>query len=352
MLERFEQPKKPDFKPLVEKLENGQARYTIRVRRPEAKSRQVKSAEDRKKQTRDGYLYSQDVYNYENLMGEVGSPESIEMKEPKLEMAFVRHLKHTDNVVPEEAKRDFEPRVERLLDSLGITDKTKVFIVNSDTGQFRATGEGFARDKRAEQTAGVIAKKLDEMGVSYQWNDIDGEGTEGITPLLQSDLREFPEDETAFEEAMRKFKANAAAKKAGEELPYPDAPKVPPVVQASFAENVKELEAQTGIQEVASATVARNLHGFDRIEQHFLKGEGLKELEDSDKIVVIIVAHGQMGSDITEAFVDVTDKKMPFIFAENGGYWRVNVGEDQSGQKIEEYIFETGSAETGMVEME
>ncbi len=344
----FEQPPQPDFKPRVEILEDGRERYTIRVKRPEARSRQVKDAKTRIEQTKDGYLHTQDIVDYEKLMGGVGSPESMEMDEPKLEIAFVRHLMHTENIVPEEAKEEFKPRVKKMLDEMAINDKTKVFIVTTEVGQFQYTAEGLRKDRRTEQTAEVIREELKNRGIEYELNNIDGEGTEGIAPMIQYNFAEMPVDSSRLAEVKEQMKANKVAKESGNLLPFPDAPKLPPFVQASFAKDVKELDYQTGVLEVSSATVARNLKGFDQIEQYFLQGEGKKIIDKGEKIVVIVVAHGQMGTNMSEALSETTNKEFPILIATTGAYWRVRVAEDNNGKRVEEFIFETGKKSTGL----
>ena len=344
----FETGKRTDFKPKVEVLEDGREKFTIRVKRPEARSRQVKDAKTRIEQTKDGYLHTQDIVDYKKLMGSLGSPESLEMGEPKLEISFVRHLEHTDNIVPEEAKEAFKPRVKKMLDEMAIDDKTKVFIVTTEVGQFQDTAEGLRKDRRTEQTAEVIREELKNRGIEYAFNNIDGGGTEGITPLVQNNFAEMPVDGIKLAEVKKQMAANKEAKQAGEALLYPDAIKLPPFVQASEAKNVQELEEQTGVQEVASATVARNLKSFDHIEHYFLQGEGKDIIEKGGKVVVIVVAHGQMGTDMSEALNESTNKKFPILIASNGAYWRVKVGEDESGEKVEEFVFETGKKSTGL----
>ena len=61
-----------------------------------------------------------------------------------------------------------------------------------------------------------------------------------------------------------------------------------------------------------------------------------------------MVAHGQMGTDMSEALNESTNKKFPILIASNGAYWRVKVGEDESGEKVEEFVFETGKKSTGL----
>ncbi|NQT49122.1 hypothetical protein HQ571_00330 [Candidatus Kuenenbacteria bacterium] len=348
----FETAKRPDFKPRVEVLEDGRKRYTIRVRRPEARSRAVKDAQTRKDQTKDGYLHTQDIVDYKKLMGGVGSPESLDMGEPKLEIAFVRHLDHINNIVSEEAKEGFKPRVRKILDEMKIDNDTKVFIITTETGQFQDTAEGIRADRRTEQTAEVIQKELASQGIDYALNDLDGEKGQGITPMVQGNFVEMPVDGIRLAEVRKQMTANKEAEQADGVLPYPEAIKLSPFVQASEAKNVKELEEQTGVQEVASATVARNLKSFDHIEHHFLKGEGRDVIEKGGKVVVLVVAHGQMGTDMSEALNDSTNEKFPILIASNGAYWRVKVAEDKNGDKVEEFIFETGKKTTGLFEIQ
>ena len=92
----------PNFLPQIEQIEGGQ-RFTIRIKRKAVDSRSVKTASERKEQTskQSGLgvknpSYKRDSYNYKTMLPEVGSPDSIQMGTPKLEVAIIRHLKHDE----------------------------------------------------------------------------------------------------------------------------------------------------------------------------------------------------------------------------------------------------------------
>jgi hypothetical protein len=63
----------------------------------------------------------------------------------------------------------------------------------------------------------------------------------------------------------------------------------------------------------------------------------------------MVFAHGQFITNISEALLDITAKKFPIMFADNAGWWKINVGTDDQGQVIEEYVLQSGD-KTGLKE--
>jgi hypothetical protein len=345
-----------DFKPRIEQLPDGGKKYTIRFKRPPVFSRRVKSAQEMLDQTKaqvelglDQPAHFKDKIDYKKMLPVIGSPESIPMPSPKLEVAMVRHLKHKDNVVPGEERNAFLPRIEELLKDLEITEHSKVFLITSSVSEFDVTSGQLEIRSRTEDTAKAIGEVLTERGIRYSYNNIDNsdEGFGGTTLKVRDGLREFEEDSRLFGEAIGKFLANIAAKKEGRELPYPDsAYSMPPSAYASEAPDLKDLMEKTGVKEMSSATVARGLSAMDALEFHFLEQDQYLG-EAVDKVVVLMVGHGQFMTDLSEAVQVATDKKFPILFANNGAYWRINAAKDANGEFVEEWIVEE-SKRTGM----
>jgi len=343
-----------DRRPLIEETKEGK-RFTIRIRRKPAYGRNVKSSERIRQQLREQVelgiknpSYKFDIFDYRRLLPCIGSPENIEMGSPKLKIALIRHLRHQDNVVVEEDLEGAKPRLNNLLDDLKITDRSKVYLIASLTGQMVSTKTDFEFHSRTEGTAGAIAQLLEERGIEYQLNNIDDSerGFGSTTSRVRDGLREFEEDTMVYEDAIRKFKANQEAGQSGQELPYPDpAHGMHPAVFASFAKNLKELREKAGVGEMSSASVARGLNVIDAMEGYFL-GQG-ELFKDVDKVVVIMVGHGQFGTGMSEAMHVATEGNFPIFFANNGAYWRMDVGQDKQGEVVEELIMESGDR-TGM----
>lgn len=272
--------------------------------------------------------------DYEVMMGDLGSRRSLEMKEsPPLEMAFIRHLKHENNVVSRETMDAFKPRVEKIIEDLGITQDDEVYVIASPSGQYLDN----IKVSRTQSTADAVIEVLKEKGISFKTKiDSTDDGLGSVDTALQRSLSEFEvADNALYAESVMKSKANSEALKGGKPLPYPDYASQVPTVFASHTEDVRELLGMTGMVEVSSATVARSLKGVDRVEDFFLNGEGKGE----KRKVIIMLGHGQFITDITEAFFIATDKKFPIIVAGNGDYFTIKAGEDIKGEVVEEYQF-------------
>lgn len=355
--EKITSNEKPDFKPKVEKLEDGE-RFTIRIRRKPVSSRQVKSAneifEQHNRQIAEGLepaSHRADIYDYKKMLTSVGSPESMEMPEPKLEIVMVRHLPHKDNSVSAEDVEAYQPKVEQLIDDLDITENSVVYLVPSSTKKFINTEEGIGVKSRTVDTVRAIAAVFEKKGINYIYDDIDSTKDRiGATTLrVKEGIREFGEDTEKFNQAMMKFQANLKARQEKRPLPYPDqAYDKHPSVYASEASDLKDLRDKTGIEEMSSATVARGLSAIDALEFYFLKENNVPK--EVDKVVVILVGHGQFVTNISEALFEATDGNFPVILAGNGGYWRLKAGVDGQGDVVEEIQIETGQ-KTGMTKI-
>ena len=359
-------PENTDF--LAERQEDGSTAYTIRVKRPQVaeiwqkarggKAQILKEKKEWKNEIGDEYHDTAAVvggkYDYQTMMGEVGSPESIGMEDnPPLSVAFVRHLPHEGNVVSPENLDNFKPKAKALVDGLKIGPDDEVYVVASQSGQFGFSGqEGVSgevvdsqveKKSRTRDTAGVIKQVLKDRKIKFleeispRYGDESGEESGPIDSALFKALQEFEvTDEKRAGQAGKEGIANMKAKRAGEPLPFPESPAVPPVVYASHAPDVVDLAKKTAIAEMSSATVARTLKGFDALEDYFLKGKG----KSGKRKVVILAGHGQFATDITEAFQNTTDGKFPVILAGNGDYFYLNAGlDDHDGKIVEEFLF-------------
>jgi hypothetical protein len=316
------------------------------VRRPDVRSRQVKSVIDRKKQHVEGRDYWRDIYDYKKLMPEAGAPDSLPMKPANLEIVFVRHLNHKDNIVSPEDIAAGKPKLEALIETLNLDNDTEVHLVSSMSGHFAPAGKEFVFNRRTQDTAQVVMDLMDQANLQYHVNDLDGKGSEGVTTLVQNDVKEVESISGIFDQAMREFLANKKAKLADQPLPYPDGAKWPPYIDASRM-NLEDLQSKRGVTEVSSATVAKNLEAIERIEHYFVKEK--KTSAAKKRVVVMVFAHGQFITNISEALLDITAKKFPIMFADNAGWWKINVGTDDQGQVIEEYVLQSGD-KTGLQE--
>jgi len=365
------EPKLPrgDHTPKIEELPDGSRRITTRVIRPqvsEIKSFEVKKAQieahqefaaEMSEQDRSASYpdYRRDSYDYHELMPEIGSPDSIEISpdRPYLVIANVRHLPHKNNVVSPESQSDYVERATQLIEDLDITPNTLVYVVASPAANYTAGPIGATEaptiHSRTESTVDVIRQKLDEMSIPHIDNDFGIEEPENsmLTSNFRRSLDEFQvEDRTESREAGKRIKANIEAQKAGEPLPYPESPTTDATVYASHAPDAQDLERKTSMTEVASATVARGLAGFDLLEDYFLKKGNIPD--GVDKIVVITGRHGQFCTDITEALLEATDRAHPFAFAQNGAYSITEAHQTPDGEVAEDYIIQSGNR-TGMV---
>lgn len=359
-----------DGVPSIEELIDGSTRITTRVIRTPVKSLKSKqlireqvdaqsNAIDAQIQGATGRVlnypnYKNDSYDYHDMMPDIGSPASIEAEpiSPPLVIANVRHLVHENNVVTAETASGFTERANNLIDDLDITPNTLVYVISSPAANFEAGTAGSDASlpevhSRTEATADVIRQVLDQRDIRHTDNSL-GEGGPMGTPIdkLRRSLDEFQvSDNALYEESLRQAKANMVAKRAGEDLPYPDAPSVPPTVYASQAPSLQDLELRTGMTEVSSASVAHGMEGIDLLEDHFLKQGNVPA--DVDKIVVILARHGQFCTNVSEALMDATDGAHPIVFAENGGYAIIQACQTAQGEVVEDYIYITGDR-TGM----
>lgn len=294
--------------------------------------------------------YKRDLYDYNKLLPEVGTPESIPMGKPQLVLVPVRHLIHTKNVVPDEAKEEYKKgRGQDLIDDLEITDKSMVVVLNSSVTQFEASESEVVKNSRTESTMEVVKEILSDRKVDFvDFNDRD-KMPDDMVMVLGNYSRAIDEfslvDSLVNEQALAHAAANRKAKKDDEALPYPDDPSVPPVVYASEAPNVQDLEKKTGMNEVASATVARVFRGIDQLENYFIKSGNIPD--GVDKVIIIAGQHGQYMTDISEALMEVTRGTYPIIFSENGAYQKINIGTNDKGEIVEEFVTVTGPR-TGM----
>lgn len=285
--------------------------------------------------------YKKDFYSYADMIPVLGSPESIPMPEkPRLTVGFIRHLKHLDNKVSPEDQQSFIPKAEKFIDGLNLTPETAVYVITSPAANYIASADGeVMRHSRTDDTAETVCEILNKKGVNFSLNRIgkDGLHNDSVISQLKRALDEFPvTSESYFSEMESKINSNIEGQKESRRLPYPNLPTKKSAVYASFANNLKELELKTGIGEVSSATVARTLKGFDAIEDHFLREDNIPD--NIKRIVVIMVGHGQFGSDISEALQDVTDRKFPLIIAGNGGYFKMNIDLDPDSKAVREII--------------
>ncbi|HFC76916.1 MAG TPA: hypothetical protein ENJ27_01665 [Candidatus Moranbacteria bacterium] len=285
--------------------------------------------------------YKKSEYDYKKMIPYCGSPSSIEMPDNlKLTVGFVRHLEHSNNKVSEETQRKFQTQAEKIVDSLGISPDDAVYIITSTLASYVGDEKGAVeRFSRTDGTAKVIADILREKGIDFKYNRIQ-EGSlekDSVVSRLRPAIDEFPiTSQSYYMEMKKRAKANREAKKRGNELPYPDISEMDPTVVASFVENPKELEEKAGIGEVSSATVARTLKGLEALDDCFLRDNKLPK--DKKRAVVIIVGHGQFGTDISEAFLVATDEKFPVLLMGNGGFWKMNSDINEGGQNVKEFI--------------
>lgn len=333
-----------DSEPKVEKLEGGLKRYTLRVIRPH-EDRVQTSAEkkaiikDQVEQGIENPNYKLDRVGYEKLFPVAGSPESIKMGKPTLEISIVRHLKADGNVITDKTKEAFKPEAEKLIDELNITPDTKVIVITSGSGD-TIGGEGSSesvRQSRTEATSEVIEAVLNERGIEFSKNDIDNEGDEigSATLNVRAGLKEFEVlDQKAYDTATKKFIGNIISRKKGEGDVNPAPFDKHPTVFASNAETLQELREATGIEEMSNATVRRGLSALDAIKFHFLENDDTKT---NDRVIVISVAHGQFLTDISEGFNAVTNGKFPIVFIGNGASWNVKMSKNEKGDVVEEY---------------
>jgi hypothetical protein len=353
--------------PHVETLPDGSQLYVTRVIRPPVDS--IKTADEKKAQMSNhedlrtalantsrndlSYAdYSRDTYDYNALMPNVGSPDSIEVapESPRLVVANVRHLAHQDNQVTPETQATFHERAENLVEDLGITEKSLVFVVASNAKSIEAgpTPEETTVHSRTESTLDVVRDILDERGIAHLDDTfgVDGSAAPLLDGQFRTSLDEFRISNTYVNaDAAAQTKANSEATAKGEALPYPGAPSAPPTVYASDAPNLQDLELRTGMEEVASATVARGLKGFDLLEDYFLRGGNIPE--GVDRVVVIAGRHGQFCTDISEALLVATGKNHPIAFATNGSYSLMEAQLTPDGSVAEDYIIRSGER-TGM----
>ncbi|MEI6267152.1 MAG: hypothetical protein WCP14_04685 [bacterium] len=372
--EAFHEKSRGDRTPAVEITSDGGKRLVTRVIRPRVES--VKSTKTTpeivKKQVlaqealieelsgtdqRVSYPdYRRDIYDYKELMPEIGSPESIdvELVGPKLVIANVRHLEHDNNGVALETQEAYRERASHLIEDLDITPNTLIFIVASRATTYigGSEGEPTSRVSRTESTIDVIKQLLDERGLKYKdrdFDDIDPEtGHDAVTGRFRNSLDEFQiSDSVTYKKASTQAIANRAAEKEGSPRPYPNSPSVSPTVFASFAVDLQELESKTAMNEVASATVARGLDGFDALEEYFLIEGNIPK--GVDKVVIIAGRHGQFATNISEALFVATDHRHPIAFATNGAFALVEASLTTEGEIVEDYIIKTGDV-TGMRE--
>lgn len=356
-----------DGLPYVELLPEGTKRITTRVIR--RRVNKVKTSQLKKEQI-DAQIefseimaatgrvvsypdYRNDSYDYHQLMPEIGAPASIEAVPvgPPLVIANVRHLAHDNNVVSPETQDAYTERATNLVDDLEITPNTLVFVISSPAATFEIgpIGSDEAPDinSRTDSTLEVIRAVLDKRGVRHTDNSLgETESNNLLTARFRRSLDEFQiSDSKVNREVTAKIAANRAALGEGQLIPYPEAPNVPPTVYASEAPNLQDLEAKTGMSEVASASVAHGLEGFDILEDHFLRNGNIPA--DVDKVVVILGRHGQFCTNVSEALLVATDGNHPIAFAENGGYAMVQACLTSTGEIVEDYIVESG-LRTGM----
>ena len=344
----------------LERGPDGTETYTVRAKRPkiaevwqEARGGKqeiladVESFADESGASQMAAVFGGD-YDYQKIMGEVGSPESVEMADnPPLTVGFVRHLAHVGNVVSPENLAAFEPKAQQIVDDLHISEADEVYVIASPSGQFAFTGleendavinSEVVKNSRTSDTAGVIKSVLTDRGIKFS-EKIDPRGDESgaVDSALFKALQEFDiVDEARYAQAVKEGLANLKASKAGEPRPFPEAPSLPPVAYASHAPDVKDLMAKTGMAELSSATVARTLKGLDALEEYFLKGRG----QSDKRKVVILCGHGQFATDITEAFQETTSNDFPVMLAGNGDYFTLDVGlNPQDQEPVEEYHF-------------
>ena len=373
--QRFERLLPPaEYRPRFSKelQPNGREVLTIRVRRPQVNWRDLRDVQNVKRDVGSWDIegvpatvaIEGGAYDYEKMMGDVGSPESIEMPDPSLSVAFVRHLKHKENVVSAEDKEAYETRAEELINGLQISPDDEVYVIASPSGQFMASGisaeekprigagqeggndgdYGMAKEgvltqiekqSRTGDTASVIKRVLERRGLKYRENIDSDDGTFGPVDIaLAKALQEFRVvDDKTYDEAAQAIRENMTAEKEDKETPHPESPKVPSTVYASHAPDVQDLIAKTGITEMSSATVARTLQGLDRLEEELLSKKR------AGRAVVIIAGHGQFGTNITEALQAATNNEFPIVFAGNGDYFHINAARDKEGRVVEEYKF-------------
>ncbi len=287
--------------------------------------------------------YQRDTYDYKKLMPTLVPAEDFDsLGGSHLKVAMIRHPKHSDDVVSEQTKQEIAPRIENMIQDLGIDDDTEVYILSSPSGNFIAGSEPGETKKisRTETTADVIKGILKDNNISFR------ESIDDSTDIaVKNAFSEFPISNTQrLIKANKEIRENMRAKKEGRESPFPDMPDMDSTVYASYAD-LQKLETKIGIGEVSSATVARGLSGFDAMEHHFLKKESAVTPK---KIVVIVAGHGQFITDITEALSAASDGTHPIVIAGYAGYWIMGAKKTDSGKIIEKYKLETGER-TGMI---
>jgi len=356
-----------DKTPCVEHLPDGSTRITTRVIRP--MGGEVKNAQLKKEQivaqidfskimAATGRVvsypnYRNDSYDYSQLMPEIGSPASIEAVpvSPPLVIANVRHLAHNNNAVSPDTQDDYIERAANLVDDLGITENTLVFVISSPAATFEVGSIGSTElpdiHSRTDSTLDVIRAELDRRGITHVDNSLgETEPDNQLTARFRRSLDEFQvSDSKVYRDVTVMIAANMAAMEGGQPVPYPEAPNVPPTVYASEAPSLQDLEAKTGISEVASASVAHGLEGFDILEDHFLRKGNIPA--NVDKVVVILGRHGQFCTNVSEALLVATEGNHPIAFAENGGYSIVQACLTVTGEVVEDYIVVSGQR-TGM----
>ncbi len=342
-----------DFEPEVIIEEDGSKTYIIRGIFPKIdslKSMSEKMSEHFKQEEYskgsnfiEGFSpdYKKGEYDYKKMIPYCGSPSSIEMTDsPRLTVGFVRHLEHSNNKVSKETQRKFQTQAEKIVDSLGISPDDAVYIITSTLASYVGDERGvIKRFSRTDSTAKVIADILKKRGVNFKYNRVQEDNPEkdSVISRLRPAIDEFPiTSQSYYMEMKKRAKANREAKKKEEEFPYPDISEMDPTVIASFIENPKELEEKAGIGEVSSATVARTLKGLEALDDYFLRGNRIPK--NKKRAVVIIIGHGQFGTDISEAFFVATNEKFPVLLMGNGGFWKMNSDIDKRGNSVKEFI--------------